>query len=69
MDVYVTWGHGKPIKCHVHEIEPKGDHLLSQLQYRPNLITNKLDIVQVSSPPLGMITVLDGLHKLIEKNH
>ena len=70
MDVYVTWGHGNPIKCPVQEIVPEGSLLLSQVQYRPNLITGKLDVVKVPSPPIGMIKILDdSLHANMAFRH
>lgn len=68
MVVYVGWGHGKSIRCEVHEIEPEGDHLLSQSQYRPNLKTGQLETVRVPSPPIGMMTMLiDDWRKQLDK--
>ena len=68
MVVLVTWGHGKPIKCEVHEIEAEGDLLQSQNQYRPNLSTGQLDRVQVPSLPIGMILgLLNGTSPILER--
>lgn len=72
MVVYVGWGHGKLIRCEVHEIEPEGDHLLSQNQYRPNLETGELETVRVPSPPIGMMGMLINdwrkkLHKYLNE--
>lgn len=68
MVVYVGWGHGKPIQCEVNEIEPEGDHLLSQNQYRPNLETGELETVRVPSPPIGMMGMLiDDWRKKLDK--
>lgn len=53
--VYMTWGYGKPIKCEVHEIEPRGNDLLFQNQYRLNLSTRRYDLHKVPSPPLGIM--------------
>lgn len=58
--VYMTWGYGMPIRCEVHEIEPRGDDLLFQNQYRLNLTTTRYDLHKVPSPPLG-IMLLDVL--------
>ena len=52
--MYLTWGYGKAIKCEVHEIEPEGDDLLFQNQYRLNLTTTQYDLCKVPSPPLGI---------------
>lgn len=65
MNVYVTWGYGNPIKCPVYEVEPEGDLLLFQLQYRQNRITGEFDVVRVPSPALGLVETLhDSLHPL-----
>ncbi|KAL8709093.1 MAG: hypothetical protein Q9220_006114 [cf. Caloplaca sp. 1 TL-2023] len=53
--VWVTWGHFRPFKCEVTEIEPAGATLLYQDQNRLNLDTNQYDLVSVPSPPVGMI--------------
>ena len=53
--VYMTWGHGKPILCDVTEIEPEGESLLSQNQYRLNLTTSRYELHKVPSPPLGIM--------------
>ena len=68
MEVRLTWGCFKPIVCSVHEIEPQGDSLLFQLQYRLDLSTGKYDLVQVPSPPLGMILMAfpEGQKRLLE---
>lgn len=55
MTVSVTWGHGIRLKCEVQEIEPEGDCLMFQNQYKFNTATNKYDRVLMPSPPLGMI--------------
>ncbi|KAL8909796.1 MAG: hypothetical protein Q9171_004886 [Xanthocarpia ochracea] len=53
--VYLTWGHGfPPIKVEATEVEPKGDSILFQNQYRLNLTTNQYELAQVPSPPLGI---------------
>ncbi len=53
--VYVTWGPKfHPIKFVATEVEPIGERLLYQNQYRLNLVTQKYDPVQVPSPPLGI---------------
>ena len=52
--VYVTWGYGRSIKCNVSEVEPEGERLLFQSQYRLDLTSNKLVLRRVPSPPLGM---------------
>ena len=53
--VYMTWGYGSPIRCEVNEIEPKGDELLFQNQYRLDLATSRYDLHKIPSPPLGMM--------------
>ncbi|MCJ1467668.1 hypothetical protein MMC07_006293 [Pseudocyphellaria aurata] len=55
MVVHVGWGHGELIVCEVQEIEPEGDHLLSQHQYKLNEETGEYDTVRVLSPPIGMM--------------
>ncbi|MCJ1261157.1 hypothetical protein MMC22_001021 [Lobaria immixta] len=68
MIVYVGWGHGDLIRCEVHEIEPEGDHLLLQNQYRPNPETAELDTVQVPSPPIGMMCMpIEDWRKKLDK--
>lgn len=68
MIVHVGWGHGKSIQCEVHEIEPEGDHLLSQNQYRPNLETGELETVRVASPPIGMMIMhIDDWRETLDK--
>ncbi|KAL8695443.1 MAG: hypothetical protein Q9218_000021 [Villophora microphyllina] len=57
--VYVTWGYFKPIKCNTVEIEPIGTSLLYQNQWRLNE-RGEYDLVQVPSPPLGMILMAVG---------
>ena len=54
MVVQVTCGIGESIFCPVQEIQPNGNSLLFQNQYRKNLETNDYDLVAVSSPPIGM---------------
>ncbi|KAL8729488.1 MAG: hypothetical protein Q9166_004736 [cf. Caloplaca sp. 2 TL-2023] len=53
--VFVTWGYFRPIKVDATEIEAVGTTLTVQNQYRLNLTTNQYDLVQVPSPPLGMV--------------
>lgn len=68
MVVHVGWGHGNLIMCEVHEIEPEGDHLLSQNQYRQNLKTGELETVRVPSPPIGMMSMhIDDWRKKLDK--
>ena len=55
LTVYVTWGYGRSIKCEVHEIEPKGNELLFQNQYRLNFATRRWDHHKVPSPPIGIM--------------
>lgn len=67
MVVYVGWGHGELMQCEVHEIEPEGDHLLSQNQYRLNEETGEYDTVRVPSPPIGMICMwIDDWRKKLD---
>lgn len=58
--MYLTWGYGDAIKCEVNEIEPVGDDLLYQNQYRLNLNTGRYDLCKVPSPPLGIILLQVG---------
>ncbi|KAL8843545.1 MAG: hypothetical protein Q9170_000049 [Blastenia crenularia] len=58
MTVYLTWGYFRPIKCDVTEIVSNGPSLLLQNQYRLNLATDQYELVQVPSPPLGMMLML-----------
>ncbi|KAI4167570.1 MAG: hypothetical protein LQ343_007109 [Gyalolechia ehrenbergii] len=58
MTIYLTWGYFRNIKCDVTEVESNGPSLLLQNQYRLNLETNQYDLVQVPSPPLGMVLML-----------
>ena len=60
LTVYMSWGYGMPIKCEVHEIEPEGEDLLYQNQYRLNLTTARYDLYRMPSPPIG-IMLLDVL--------
>lgn len=55
MVVYLSWGYGRPIKCDATEIESAGQNLLFQNQYRLNLANNRYELVEVPSPPLGML--------------
>lgn len=50
----MTWGYGNPIPCEVTEVEPVGESLLYQNQYRLNLATNLLELHRVPSPPIGI---------------
>ena len=59
--MYLTWGYGNAIKCEVNEIEPIGDDLLFQNQYRLNLTTTRYDLCKVPSPPLGIMLLEVGL--------
>lgn len=53
--VDVTWGSKfLEMKFDVTEVEPIGDGLLYQNQFRLNLVTNQYDPVRVPSPPLGI---------------
>ncbi|KAL8855525.1 MAG: hypothetical protein Q9178_007845 [Gyalolechia marmorata] len=53
--VSITWGYGiPPIKVEATEVEPIGDSILFQNQYRLNLTTNQYELVRVPSPPLGI---------------
>lgn len=56
----MTWGYGKPIECEVNEIEPEGNDLLFQNQYRLNLDTEQYDLHKVPSPPLGIMLLSVG---------
>ncbi|KAL8675831.1 MAG: hypothetical protein Q9186_007565 [Xanthomendoza sp. 1 TL-2023] len=58
--VFVTWGYFRHIKVDVTEIESVGSSLLVQNQYRLNLSTHRYDLVQISSPPLGMVLMNVG---------
>lgn len=51
----MTWGYGQPIKCNVNEIEPNGESLLYQDQYKLNLETDQYELDKVPSPPLGIM--------------
>ena len=50
----MTWGYGSPIECEVNEIEPEGDQLLFQNQYRLDLTTSRYHLHKIPSPPLGI---------------
>ena len=52
--VHMTWGYGSPIGCEVNEIEPEGDQLLFQNQYRLDLTTSRYHLHKIPSPPLGI---------------
>lgn len=68
MTVSVTWGYGQPIMCKVQEFEPIGNFLLLHSQYRWNMEMSKYDTVQVSSPPIGEISLpLYNHPKMTEK--
>ncbi|KAL8990823.1 MAG: hypothetical protein Q9177_000612 [Variospora cf. flavescens] len=55
MTVLLTWGHGRPIKVNVTEIESIGTSLLLQNQFRLDLVTHQYELVKVPSPPLGIM--------------
>ncbi|KAL9608725.1 MAG: hypothetical protein Q9167_006459 [Letrouitia subvulpina] len=57
MEVFVTWGYGGVIKCDVEEVEPLGDALLFQNQWKKNPATDKYDYVRTASPPIGIMYI------------
>lgn len=68
MTVSVTWGHSQPLKCHVQEIIPEGDHLCFQNQYRMNT-AEKYERVCVPSLPLGMVfRLVEGYPQRLERS-
>ncbi len=58
MHIDLTWGHGGPIGCDVHEFRPRGDYVLAQDQYRVNMATGIWELVRVPSVHLGMKKLL-----------
>ncbi|KAL8874274.1 MAG: hypothetical protein Q9174_000354 [Haloplaca sp. 1 TL-2023] len=69
MEVHLTFGQPfQPICCSVHEFEPRGDSLLVQRQYRLDFSTGQYDLVQIPSPPIGVILMSfpDTRRRLLE---